>query len=122
MSDFLTRRNGTWHFVRRVPSEFSRVDRRGVVRHSTRIKITADRAGRRASRVAAQLNEQLELSWREMAKGSLQEETCRYDVARKRARSLGYEYIEIEQLMDRPAEVTIQRLETLGANKLVGAL
>ncbi len=51
MPDFLTRRNGTWHFVRRVPIEFADVDRRGVVRHSTKIKIRNDRAGRRAARV-----------------------------------------------------------------------
>ena len=44
--EFLTRRNGTWHFVRRVPLEFAEVDPRGIVRHSTRIRIAHDRAGR----------------------------------------------------------------------------
>ncbi len=52
MAEFLTRRNGTWHFVRRVPYEFADFDRRGIVRHSTRIRIEHDRAGRRAARVA----------------------------------------------------------------------
>jgi hypothetical protein len=47
--DYLTRRNGNWHFVRRVPIEFATFDRRGVVKHSTRIKVTTDRGGRRAS-------------------------------------------------------------------------
>jgi hypothetical protein len=27
MSDFLTRRGKTWHFVRRVPAEFAALDR-----------------------------------------------------------------------------------------------
>jgi hypothetical protein len=45
MPDFLTRRNGTWHFARRVPIEFAKLDHRGVVKHSTRIKIVHDRAG-----------------------------------------------------------------------------
>jgi hypothetical protein len=31
MSDFLTRRGSTWHFVRRVPSEFAALDRRVIV-------------------------------------------------------------------------------------------
>jgi hypothetical protein len=55
MPDFLTRRNGTWHFVRRVPIEFAHYDARGVVKHSTRIKIANDRSGRRAARVAEKL-------------------------------------------------------------------
>ena len=39
MSDFLTRRNGTWHFVRRVPVEFAAFDRRGIIRHSTKVRV-----------------------------------------------------------------------------------
>jgi hypothetical protein len=38
MPDFLTRRNGTWDFVRRVPAEFAPFDRRGVVRHSIKMR------------------------------------------------------------------------------------
>jgi hypothetical protein len=52
MPDFLTRRNGTWHFVRRVPTEFASFDRRGIIKHSTRVRVASDRAGRRAARVA----------------------------------------------------------------------
>jgi len=43
MTDFLTRRGATWHFVRRVPAEFAALDQRGIVRHSTRIKIADER-------------------------------------------------------------------------------
>lgn len=69
MPDFLTRRNGTWRFVRRVPTEFAALDRRGVIKHSTRIKIASDRAGRRAVRVAEQFNEQLEAYWKGLSDG-----------------------------------------------------
>jgi hypothetical protein len=66
MSDFLTRQRDTWHFVRRVPAEFAALDRRGIVRHSSRIKIVDDRLGRRASRVADKLNNsELERFWKE---------------------------------------------------------
>src|SRR5258708_3498332 len=64
MPDFLTRRNGTWHFARRVPTEFAHLDRRGVVRHSTKIRIASDRAAVRASRVAEKFNSSLEKHWR----------------------------------------------------------
>jgi hypothetical protein len=47
MPDFLTRRNGVWHFVRRVPAEFATLDRRGIVRHSTKVSVATDRTGRR---------------------------------------------------------------------------
>jgi hypothetical protein len=58
--EFLTRRGSVWHFVRRVPAEFAALYRRGVIRHSTRIRTTDDRVGRRASRVAEKLNAALE--------------------------------------------------------------
>jgi hypothetical protein len=54
MLDFLTRRNSTWHFVRRVPSEFAKLDPLGVIKHSTKVRVAHDRTGRRAARVARQ--------------------------------------------------------------------
>jgi hypothetical protein len=51
--DLLTRRHGTWHFVRRVLAEFAGFDKRGIIKHSTKVRISEeDRNGRRASRVA----------------------------------------------------------------------
>jgi hypothetical protein len=58
---------GTWHFARRVPAEFAHLDRRGVVRHSTKIRIASDRAAVRASRVAEKFNSSLEQHWRALA-------------------------------------------------------
>ena len=67
MADYLTRRNGTWHFVRRVPTEFAQFDPRGVIRHSTKVRVTSDRTVRRATRVADRLNAELEAHWRQLA-------------------------------------------------------
>jgi hypothetical protein len=72
--------------VRRVPLEFAKVDRRRVVRHSTRIRFVDDRADRRAAGVAEKLNEQLELTWRDLALGASREAATRYEDARLRAR------------------------------------
>src|SRR4051812_7143238 len=79
MSDFLTRRGNVWHFVRRVPSEFAPLDPRGIIRHSTRIRIADDRTGRRAARVAQKLNEELELHWKSLATNSSPSNPSRYD-------------------------------------------
>jgi hypothetical protein len=113
MPDFLTRRCGTWHFVRRVPVEFAHFDERRVVKHSTKVRIAQDRTGRRAARVADKLNEELELYWKALANGHSTADLSRYDDARHRARSLGFEYIENSQLLMQPPEQRLDRLETL---------
>lgn len=118
MSDFLTRRGSVWHFVRRVPSEFAPIDPRGIIRHSTRIRITDDRTGRRAARVAQKLNEALELHWKSLAAHRSPSNPSRYDEARRRARELGYDYLPSEQLISLPIERVLERLETLVAKGL----
>lgn len=119
MSDFLTRRGGIWHFVRRVPLEYAALDPRGIVRHSTRVKVADDRTGRRAARVALTLNEELEAFWSGLARGQTAGELGRYDEARRRARSLGFDYVPNGHLLALPAEKRLERLETLVAKGLV---
>jgi len=119
MSDFLTRRGGIWHFVRRVPLEYAALDPRGIVRHSTRVKIADDRTGRRAARVALTLNEELEAYWVGLARGETIGELGRYDEARRRARSLGFDYVPNDHLVAFTAEKRLERLETLVAKGLV---
>jgi integrase len=120
MADFLTRRHGTWHFVRRVPTEFAPFDSRGIIRHSTKVRISDDRNGRRASRVAQKLNEQLESLWCSLAHGQRREELSRYDEARHRARALGFDYVENSQLIAFPIEKVLERLEALVTKGLTG--
>jgi integrase len=119
MPDFLTRRNGTWHFARRVPVEFAELDLRGVVKHSTRIKIVNDRSGRHAARVAEKFNEQLEIFWKGLSDGRPRNTLNSYESARQRARALGFEYIENDRLLQQPSEVRLERLEALVAKRLV---
>ena len=117
MPDFLTRRNGTWHFVRRVPAEFSEFDKRGIVRHSTKVRVSSDRTGRRAVHVAEWLNSELEDYWAKGA-GQLDPVARGYDDVRRHARSLGFEYIENGQLLTMSAEKRFERLEALVAGRL----
>jgi hypothetical protein len=124
MPDFLTRRCGTWHFVRRVPAEFAHLDKRSVIKHSTKVRIAQDRTGRRAARVACKLNDELELYWQSLADGRSNADLSRYDEARRRARSLGFEYIENTPLLMLPPDQRLDRIETLvarGATNDAGA-
>ena len=120
MPDFLTRRNGVWHFVRRVPSEFAAFDRRGVVRHSTRIQVSTDRTGRRAVRVAEQLNAALESHWQTLAGSKIEAAAQGYEDARRRARSLGFDYVDAPQVVLLPLEKRLERLEALSVRGLEG--
>jgi hypothetical protein len=100
MPDFLTRRNGAWHFVRRVPIEFAAFDARGIIKHSTKIRIADDRKGRRASRVATKLTQELEAHWRAVINKGSEDQTNRYELAKQHVRALGFDFLDVGQLID----------------------
>ena len=89
MPEFLTQRNGYWHFVRRVPLEFAALDKRGVIKHSTRVEVQKDRRGTKAGKIADDMNRDLEAYWHGLVEGRAQEASERYAEARRRARTLG---------------------------------
>ena len=96
--DFLMNRDGTWYYVRRVPSAFADLDRRPFVRHSLRIKVADDPRGVKARRAADATNAQLEAYWRGMLDGQSAEAQKRYDAARSRARALGFDYATADEI------------------------
>jgi integrase len=118
MADFLTRRHGTWHFVRRVPTEFAPFDSRGIIRHSTKVRISDDRNGRRAASVAEKLNRELESHWRALVGSAFGDQTSRYELARQQVRALGFDMLEMPQLLALPPERTVERVEALAAKGL----
>jgi hypothetical protein len=84
---------------RRVPTEYAHLDRRGVVRHSTKVRIASDRAAVPASRVAEKFNSSLERHWQALADRDSREDVNSYNEARRRARQLRFDYIENTQLV-----------------------
>src|SRR5258708_2540445 len=69
MPDYLTKRHGHWHYVRRVPLEFATLDPRGFVQQSTKIAVGNDKHARKAGRVADAINRELEAYWRGLSEG-----------------------------------------------------
>jgi hypothetical protein len=67
--NYLTKRDGFWAFVRRVSKEYERLDRRVIVRMSTKIRVVDDPRAIRAKEVAAHLNAALEAYWQALALG-----------------------------------------------------
>jgi hypothetical protein len=117
--EYLTQRNGYWQFARRVPKEFAALDKRGVIKHSTKVPVAKDRRGAKASKVAFEMNCELEAYWRGLVEGRAQQAAERYAAARLRARRLGFDYAEVSELADRSTLEVLRRLETLVEKGLV---
>ncbi|MFY9955060.1 hypothetical protein [Bradyrhizobium sp.] len=113
MPDYLTKRNGHWQFVRRVPLEYAHLDQRGVIKHSTKVSIRKDRRGIKAGRIADAMNRELEAYWRGMDEGKAQEASDRYNEARRRARVFRFNDADTHELADRPTLDILERLEKL---------
>lgn len=105
MATSLVRRDGYWRFVRRVPKEFTHLDKRGIVQQSTKIRIADDPRAIRASKVAEQLNASLESYWHSLAHGETATAIQEYEASRNAARKLG-----ISPPIDDPAKRTIHAL------------
>lgn len=114
MADYLTKRDGFWHFVRRVPEAFKALDKRGIVKQSTDIRVADDPLRKRAREASRKINAQLEAYWRGMVDGQSAEAQRRYDAARARARSLGFDYASADEIagMRRISEI-LSRMEAL---------
>ena len=69
MSDYLSKRDGLWRFIRRVPKEFADLDKRKIIQHSTGVAVADDPRAIRARRVAHDLNAALETYWRNLVTG-----------------------------------------------------
>jgi hypothetical protein len=69
MPEYLTQRNGHWQFVRRVPLEFSKLDKRVIIKHSTGVSVAKDRRGLKAGKVADTMNRDLESYWFGLVEG-----------------------------------------------------
>jgi integrase len=117
--DYLTKRNGVWQFVRRVPLEYASLDPRGVIKHSTKVEVLKDRRGNKAGKIADAMNRELEAYWQGLSEGKAQEAQNRYDEARRRARTLGFTYAETAELASRSTLAVLERFEKLMATGLV---
>ncbi|QDW39035.1 tyrosine-type recombinase/integrase [Bradyrhizobium sp. KBS0727] len=113
MTERLTKRNGVWHFVRRVPEPYAAVDPRGIVKLSTKIKVADDRAGVRAGRVAKQMDLDLQASWRALAAGTVQQASINVEQARALARALGLHYKPVEAVVQEGLADILARVDQL---------
>jgi hypothetical protein len=112
-SQHLTQRGGVWHYQRRVPHDYAHLDQRSIIRLSTKIKVTNDRAGTKASRVVARMNETHEAYWSGLAEAKATEAVQSYTNAVKRARSLDLDYQQPSVWAQQPIIDVLARIEAL---------
>src|SRR5258706_2722751 len=113
---YLTIRDGVWHYHRRVPGSYAHLDKRGSVKLSTKIKVANDRAGTKAGRVAARMNETHEAYWRSLAESKATEARQSYADAVKLARSLGLDYQPPSNWAQQPIDDILTRIEPATVN------
>ena len=90
--EYLTIRDGVWHYYRRVPAHFVPLAKCATVKLSTKIRVAKDQTGSKASRVAARLKAVQEAYWRGLSERMAADAVRAYDDAVKLARSLGVDY------------------------------
>ena len=113
MTERLTKRNGVWHFVRRVPPAYAEIDPRGIVKLSTKVKVATDRAGVKAGRVAKKMDDDLQASWRALAAGTVPVDGLNVEQARAIARGLGLNYKPVEDVVQEGLQDLLARVDQL---------
>ncbi|MCP4564016.1 MAG: tyrosine-type recombinase/integrase [Bosea sp.] len=110
MTDFLGKRDGWWHYVRRVPAAYAAHDKRGIVKQSTKIRVADDPRGIAASKAAAKINAETEAYWRGLFLGRGDQAKQRYEAARQFTRAMGFEPVPAAELIDRSDDEIARRL------------
>jgi hypothetical protein len=89
VTDYLTQRGGSWHFVRRVPDEYAHIDGRGVIKLATGIRCAGKISRIRAQGVARTMNKALGRYWES---GATTAAKARFKQDIKKARNLNEIY------------------------------
>lgn len=113
MADHLVKRDGYWHYARRVPSAFAQHDKRGIVKQSTKIRIADDPRGIAAAAAAKKINADLEAYWRGLFLGNGDEAKQRYAAARQFTRAMGHDYVPAAELIHRRPGEILARVESV---------
>lgn len=113
---YLKTKGRYWIYQRRVPHEVSHLDPRRAIQESTGVEVARDKKGRRAASVVRGLNRAAEAYWKALKDGAAGEASAQYEAARLRARSLGFNYMPVEQLAKQPIAEILLRLDQLLAS------
>ncbi len=105
MFTYLTFRNGVAHYMRRVPKQYARIDKRNFVKKSLKTRDPQE-----ALRKALNYNEYLERFWEsQLHEGNLSPE-ANYELAATKAKVLGLTYKTAEEISNSDISGIVNRL------------
>ena len=113
--DYLVKREGVWHYNRRVPLSLAGLDTRRFARQSTKIRVADDPRGSKARKVADRINAETEAYWKALLGGQAEAAQERYDANRARARGFGFDYLQPEAIARLPMDDRLSRIEAAGS-------
>lgn len=109
MSDYLVKRNGWYHYIRRVPAHLRRLDNRQSIRVALKTKDLSE-----AARRAIVHNEAVERFWRSLAASPQSDKAAAdYREAVARARAFGFSLKSIEEIAEGPIDDLVERLRAV---------
>jgi integrase len=115
---FKNKRKSTWYFARRVPLQYAHLDRRGIVRQTTGVRIATDPHAFAARRIAEQMDSALESYWADLAgSGARRKAMADYQAAMQAAIRLGVSP-PLPQQATRTIEELLARIERLERGKV----
>jgi integrase len=98
-----------WYYNRRVPADVAHLDKRNIIRHSTKVRVEYDRRGKpcppnaRARKIAIVMEGEQRRFWADLLKGrSTVESYADLKAAMKSARLMGLVYLTREQVVRLP--------------------
>ena len=98
LDQHLQRRGGRWHYIRRVPARFRKLDTRGTIRTALGTSSLQVARARRDAMVEADDQYWAHLAFQADQKGTDQVSRQRYEAARTRAKARGFIYTPLPEL------------------------
>jgi integrase len=110
----LLKKDGWWHFFRRVPKHMAEFDARRFVKKATKIRVAHDPNGRLAAKRAHDFNNHLERDWTDMIAGRNNSARSHLRDAAKRAVQLGIGYHSASEIAASQLDEILMRIDLLG--------
>ena len=113
--------SGWWYYNRRVPTDVAHLDKRGIVRRTTKIMVDDDEHGRRAGRIAARIDQEQNHYWADLLRGRTTADAYRdLQAGIKAAMRMGLQYLSREDVMKLPDAQFYPRINVLAAEQPKG--
>jgi len=98
LDQHLQRRGGRWHYIRRVPARFRKLDKRGTIRTALDTSSLQVARARRDAMVEADDQYWAHLAFQHEQSDTIQVSRQRYEAARLRAKARGFIYTPLPEL------------------------